>query len=42
MHTLPGEATLVAGWRALARLSDGARVTQGDRTLAAVFPPGRR
>ena len=38
MHTFPGEATLVATWRALARLSRGAQVVHGERTLTAVFP----
>jgi GNAT superfamily N-acetyltransferase len=38
MLTLPGEDTLVASWRALARLSHGAHVSYRDRSVAAVFP----
>jgi GNAT superfamily N-acetyltransferase len=35
---LPGEDTLVASWRALARLSPDARVTRSTGTVVAVFP----
>jgi ribosomal protein S18 acetylase RimI-like enzyme len=35
---LPGEATLVASWRALARRSHRAAVTESPRSVAAVFP----
>ena len=35
---LPGEATLVASWRALARRSHRATVTESPRSVAAVFP----
>jgi GNAT superfamily N-acetyltransferase len=36
--TLTGEATLIASWGALARLSAGARLERRTATLAAVFP----
>jgi hypothetical protein len=35
---LPGEATLVASWRALAVTSAGATVTETPGSVAAVFP----
>lgn len=35
---LPGEATLVASWRALAATSSGATVLEGSGSVAAVFP----
>lgn len=35
---LPGEAPLVASWRALARRSHRATVTESPRSVAAVFP----
>ncbi len=35
---LPGQHTLLASWRALARLSRGARVVQAPAVAAAVFP----
>ena len=35
---LPGEATLVASWRALARRSAGATVDEPPTSVAAVFP----
>lgn len=38
MHMLPGEDTLIASWRALARLSHGAHISHPDRSVAAVFP----
>ncbi len=38
MPTLPGQETLVAAWRALAQLSDGAHVQRRERALTAVFP----
>ncbi|HEX3296658.1 MAG TPA: GNAT family N-acetyltransferase [Nocardioides sp.] len=38
MLTHPGEDTLVASWRALARLSHGAHLSYRDRSVAAVFP----
>ncbi len=36
--SLPGQATLVECWRALAQLSPGARVVHAPGTVAAVFP----
>jgi GNAT superfamily N-acetyltransferase len=38
MSTLAGEHTLVASWRALARLSRGAHVSDRGHGVAAVFP----
>jgi hypothetical protein len=38
MHALPGEETLVATWRALTRLSEGAQVGDRGRSLTVVFP----
>ncbi len=38
MDTLPGQDTLTSSWRALAHLSQGARVSRLDRVVAAVFP----
>jgi GNAT superfamily N-acetyltransferase len=35
---LPGEATLVASWRALARTSPGATVTESPGSVTACFP----
>jgi hypothetical protein len=35
---LPGEATLIASWRALARTSPGAAVSETPGSVAAVFP----
>ena len=35
---LPGQATLLACWSALARLSPGARLVQSSAAVAAVFP----
>ena len=35
---LPGEATLVASWRALAAISVGATVTEASGSVTAVFP----
>jgi ribosomal protein S18 acetylase RimI-like enzyme len=36
--TMPGEATLVASWQALARTSPGATVSETPASVAAVFP----
>lgn len=38
MSALPGEDTLLASWRALARLSHGAHVSDRGHSVAAVFP----
>jgi GNAT superfamily N-acetyltransferase len=38
MSALPGEDTLLASWRALARLSHGAQVSDRGHSVAAVFP----
>ncbi len=38
MSALPGEETLVATWRALTRVSPGARVRVDDDLVTAVFP----
>ena len=38
MTVLPGQETLVASWRALTRVSSGARLIQSPETVAAVFP----
>jgi GNAT superfamily N-acetyltransferase len=38
MGTLVGEDTMVACWRALARLSPGAEVVRTERTVTALFP----
>ncbi len=37
-EVLPGEATLLESWRALARTSAGARVLTTPGSVAAVFP----